>query len=121
MERNKASIEFNRRQQVKSRKNYFRRKISDILTFVNNSDQLWDQIQIERDWQALGISLDIALLSLDVGEQDTTENILSLIRKDTIQLQKLMLVRDYEILNSCISFDNDDKMIVKFNPKPFIK
>ena len=32
-----------------------------------------------------------------------------------------MLVRDYEILNSCISFDSDDKMIVKFNPKPFIK
>jgi hypothetical protein len=32
-----------------------------------------------------------------------------------------MLVRDYEILNSCISFDSDDKMTVKFNPKTFIK
>ena len=69
----------------------------------------------------MGISLDIALLSLDVGEMETTENILNLIRKDNIQLQKLMLVRDYEILNSCISFDSDDKMVVKFNPKPFIK
>ncbi len=32
-----------------------------------------------------------------------------------------MLVRDYEILNSCISFDSNDKMCIKFNPKPFIK
>jgi hypothetical protein len=32
-----------------------------------------------------------------------------------------MLVRDYEILNSCISFDTNDKMHIKFNPKPFIK
>jgi hypothetical protein len=68
----------------------------------------------------LGVSLDIALLSLDPGEQDTTENILNLIRKDNIQLQKLMLFRDYEILNSCISFDSEDKMSVRFNPKTLI-
>jgi len=69
----------------------------------------------------LGVSLDIALLNLDAGEQETTDNILNLIRKDNIQLEKLMLVRDYDILNSCIQFDSQDKMSVKFNPKPFIQ
>ena len=32
-----------------------------------------------------------------------------------------MLIRDYEILNSCISFDSKDKMHIKFDPKSFIK
>lgn len=32
-----------------------------------------------------------------------------------------MLIRDYEILNSCISFDSQDKMSVKFNPKHYIQ
>ena len=55
----KASQETSKHEFVKSNKNYLGRKILDIMSLVNNSDSLWDFVQVERDWKNLGISLDI--------------------------------------------------------------
>jgi len=44
----------NKRDLVLSRKNYLTHKISDIMSFVNNSKGLWDFIELERDWENIG-------------------------------------------------------------------
>ena len=55
----KASQETSKHEFVRANKNYLDRKILDIMSLVNNSDSLWDFVQVERDWKNLGISLDI--------------------------------------------------------------
>ena len=42
------------------------RKILDVFELVGNSTQVWDFIQLERDWQALGVQMDIGPCNLDV-------------------------------------------------------
>ena len=101
----KASADRNKQEFVKANKNYLGRKILDIMSLVNNNDNLWDFIQAERDWKNLGVSLDIGHQK-EGAEADLVDEILHLISKDQFELDKLMLRRDYEILNNCIEFDH---------------
>ncbi len=36
-------------------------------------------------------------------------------------MQKIILKRDFEILNHCIAFDENDKMLIRYNPKQMIR
>ena len=115
----KASQETSKHEFVKANKNYLGRKILDIMSLVNNSDSLWDFVQVERDWKNLGISLDIG--QQKNGQADLVDEILHLISKDQFELEKLMLRRDQEILNNCLEFTEQGKIIVKFSPKLLIQ
>ena len=65
--------------------------------------------------------MDIGPYNLDAMECERAEEILNLIQKDQIELQKIILKRDFEILNHCISFDQNEKMVIKYNPKQMIR
>jgi hypothetical protein len=47
------------------------------MTLVNNSDSLWDFIQVERDLENFGVSLDIGLQK-DGPEADLVDEVLHL-------------------------------------------
>jgi hypothetical protein len=42
---------------VLQRKNDLGYKISDVMSFVNNSENIWEFLAKERDWQELGLSM----------------------------------------------------------------
>lgn len=65
--------------------------------------------------------MDIGPYNLDAMESERAEEILNLIQKDQIELQKIILKRDFEILNHCIAFDSNGKMFIKYNPKQMIR
>ena len=44
---------------VKARKSHHGHKISDIMSFVNNSESLWEFIGMEQDWESMGVHLNI--------------------------------------------------------------
>jgi hypothetical protein len=58
---------------------------------------------------------------LDKVECERAEEILALIKKDQIELQKIILKRDFEILNCCIQFDSSGKMHIRYNPKQMMR
>lgn len=60
------------------------RNLLDILQFVNNADQLWDFVCVERDWKSLGVQMDIGPYNLVEMENEKAEEILNLIQKDEI-------------------------------------
>ena len=49
-EKKRATEEKTKRDLVRARKNYLGHKISDIMSFVNNSESLWDFIGAEQEW-----------------------------------------------------------------------
>ena len=61
-------------------------KISDVMSFVNNSEFIWEFLGNEE-------------------ELEEDEMILELIQKDQLEIQKYKLKRDAEILNNLIVTD----------------
>lgn len=61
-------------------------KISDVMSFVNNSEFIWEFLGNEE-------------------ELEEDEMILELIQKDQLEIQKYKLRRDAEILNNLIVTD----------------
>ena len=62
------------------------------MSFVSNSENIWDFLGTERDWQDLGLS-----------NQD--EIIYELLSKDHLQLEKMKLKLDADIINRMIIID----------------
>ena len=87
--RKRAAQEYQKRIKVLQRKNDLD-KISDVMSFVNNSEFLWEFLGNENEWQ-------------DHLEQD--DMILELIAKDQVEIQKYKLKRDAELLSKIIVFD----------------
>ena len=81
---------------VLQRKNDLGYKISDVMSFVNNSECIWEFLGNERDWQDLGAFSNI----------HNDEVIYELIQKDQLEIQKLKLKKDAELLNKMIFLDN---------------
>lgn len=119
-EKSKATAERRKRDLVKARKNYLGHKINDILTFLNNSELLWDFIGMEKDWQTLSYWVNSGEAGESelyhtrsiMGHDDTeslldqqADELLNLMKKDQFELEKMILKRDQEILNYCIHFD----------------
>ena len=75
-----------KREQVLQRKNELGYKISDIMSFVSNSENIWEFLGNERDWQ-------------DLGQNDGSNILFDLISKDHFELEKMRLKKDAELLN----------------------
>ena len=65
------------------------------MSFVNNSECIWEFLGNERDWQELG----------EYYSNRDEDFILDLIQKDHFEIQKLKLKKDAEILNKMIIID----------------
>ena len=85
-QKKKASQEYQKRVKVLQRKNDLD-KISDVMSFVNNSEFIWEFLGNEE-------------------ELEEDEMILELIQKDQLEIQKYKLKRDAEMLNKLIVFDD---------------
>ena len=53
-EKRKAAFEAKKRSLVLQRKNYLGEKISDVMSFVSNSEFIWEFLGNEKDWSELG-------------------------------------------------------------------
>ena len=42
---------------MKARKSHHGHQLSDIMSFINNSESLWEFIGMEKDWENMGIHL----------------------------------------------------------------
>lgn len=42
---------------VKARKSHHGHQLSDIMSFINNSESLWEFIGMEKDWENMGVHL----------------------------------------------------------------
>lgn len=62
------------------------------MSFVNNSECIWEFLGNERDWQELG--------ALSNNRDDNL--IFELLQKDQLEIEKLKLKKDAELLNQMI-------------------
>lgn len=92
------------RDQILQRKNELGDKISDIMNFVSNSENLWELLGHEKDWEDLDLT-------------EGTDKIFNLIVKDHFQLEKMRLKKDAEILNLLIVVQSDGSV---FGRKEFL-
>lgn len=64
------------------------------MSFVSNSENIWEFLGTERDWHELGMT------------KNKDELLLELISKDHLELEKLKLKKDAELLNRMIIIDD---------------
>ncbi len=84
-------------------------KISDVMSFVNNSEFIWEFLGNENDWTDLGAFTD----------QD--EILFELIQKDQLEIQKYKLKRDAELLNKIIQYDELGNLYARPEYLPLIQ
>ena len=106
-QRKKASYEYQKRIRVLQRKNDID-KISDAMSFVNNSEHIWEFLGQENDLQ-------------DQGLTDHDDLILELISKDQLELQKYKLKRDADLLNQIFVFDESGNIFSRKELLPLMK
>lgn len=99
-EKKKAAQEAQKRSMVLQRKNDLEDRMSDVMSFVNNSECIWDFLGSERDWKDLGAFCN----SRDV------DVIYNLLQKDYFEIEKLKLKRDAELLNQMIIITEDGQV-----------
>jgi len=54
-EKKRAAEESQKREMVLKRKHFLGDKMTDIMSFVSNSENIWELLGNERDWQDLGL------------------------------------------------------------------
>jgi hypothetical protein len=64
------------------------------MSFVSNSENIWEFLGNERDWQ-------------DLGQNDGNNILFDLISKDHFELEKMRLKKDAELLDQLIVFKDD--------------
>ena len=67
-------------------------RISDVMSFVSNSDNIWEFLGNEHDWQELGF-------------QNHEELLYELMSKYHFEMEKLKLKMDAEVLNNMLFVD----------------
>ena len=88
----RAAEEQKKRQLVLQRKLILGDKLSDVMTFLSNSENIWDFMCNEKDLEDLGLT-------------ENEENLFELFKKDHFEIEKMKLKRDHEILNHLIQVD----------------
>lgn len=73
-------------------------RISDVMSFVSNSENIWEFLGTEREWHELGIH-----------NQD--EFIYELLSKDIFEIEKLKLKKDAELINRMIVIDEENDQV----------
>lgn len=76
------------------------------MKFISNSEQIWDLISNEKDLQSLGID---------------EHELIDFMYSDQLQLEKLLLKKDAEILNQCLVEDTQGKIICVQDPQIFLQ
>ena len=105
-QRKKATYEYQKRIRVLQRKNDLD-KISDVMSVVNNSEFIWECVANMNDWE-----------DFDISEQD--DLLYELISKDQIEIQKLRLKHDAELLNKIIIEDEYGRIYARQEYLPLI-
>ena len=77
------------------------------MSFVNNSEFIWECLGNEDEWQDLGLT-----------EQD--ELIFELISKDQLEIQKYKLRKDAELLNRIIHIDEAGNIFARKEYLPLV-
>jgi hypothetical protein len=88
------------------------------MSFVNNSGGLWDFIELERDWENIGTNLLSSGLLEETTEADAIGS--ALMPTEQFEIEKMLLKRDFEIINHCMSFDEQGRVLVRENPLTLI-
>lgn len=70
--------------------------MSDIMEFISNSENVWDIISNENDWESL---IEDGIL-------------LEMVQKDGFEIEKMLLKRDAEKLNEMLRISNDGDLII---------
>lgn len=94
---------------VIQRKHFLDDRISDIMSFVSNSENIWELLGNESDWQELGLQENDEIFLLD------------LISRDQFELEKLKLKRDAELLNQIIMTNYDGSLFVRKDLLPLLQ
>jgi hypothetical protein len=76
------------------RKNELGDKISDIMSFISNSENIWEFLSNDLDW-------------FDYYHNEGEAILFDLISKDHYQIERLKLKKDAEILNQLIIVTED--------------
>mmetsp|Transcript_9760 Transcript_9760/g.9540 ORF Transcript_9760/g.9540 Transcript_9760/m.9540 type:complete len:124 (+) Transcript_9760:143-514(+) len=85
-EKKKNAVEMAKRANILKRKNELGDKISDIMSFISNSENIWDFLSNDLDWS-------------DMSLKGNNQLIFEMISKDHLEIEKLKLKKDAEILN----------------------
>lgn len=81
------------------------------MSFVNNSEFIWEFLGNERDWQELG-----AFDSVKGNDM-----IFQLLQKDQLEIEKMKLKKDAEILNKMIIIQEDGSVVSNKQYIPSLK
>lgn len=99
-EKKKIAEEKTKREQVLQRKNELGDRISDIMSFVSNSENIWEFLGNEEYWQ-------------DLGSNEKDDIIFDLIYKDHLEIEKMKLKKDAELLNQLIVMTDDGQIAAR--------
>lgn len=77
------------------------------MSFVNNSDHIWEFLGNENEWQ-------------DLGDSDQDDLIIDYFSKDYIEFQKIKLKRDAGILSKMILIDQHGKVCARKQYLPLL-
>jgi hypothetical protein len=102
----RAAHQEERRIQVLQRKNDLGDRISDVMSFVSNSENIWEFLGNEKDWLGVG---------------STNDMIFELIAKDHMEIEKLKLKRDAELLNKMIIISENGEIYANKEYLPIAK
>ena len=102
----KAAEEKTKRELVLQRKLILGDKISDVMSFLSNSQNIWDVLCNEKDLEELGLT-------------ENEENIFDLLQKDHFEIEKMKLRRDAEILNHLLKIDEEGNLIPNIEILPY--
>lgn len=120
-----------KRDLVRARKCLHFNKLNEIMSFVNDSESLWELIAIEQDIENLGMHsklnasnlfsrTPVSMKAYDAFEEQNgdqhSRDLLRILHRDQFELEKLILKRDSEILNRCIQIDEQGTFKVRESP-----
>ena len=102
----KAAEERTKRELVLQRKLILGDKLSDVMSFLSNSENIWEFICNEKDLEELGLA-------------DNDEKMFELLQKDHFEIEKMKLRRDAEILNHLLMIDENGNILANKEILPY--
>ena len=109
----KAAEERTKRDLVLKRKLFLDDKMSDVISFLSNSENLWEILGNEKDLEELvGFTMGGETAAAD-------QNLFDLLQKDHFEIEKLKLKRDAEILSHLIIQDEQGNIFANKGLLPY--
>lgn len=99
-EKKRIAEEMAKRADILKRKSELGDKISDIMSFISNSENIWEFLANDLDWSDF---------YLNGGERV----IFDLLSKDSFEIEKIKLKKDAEILNKLIIVTEEGEIFAR--------